>query len=69
MNDSLLGSIEQSCRILRLDFSSAEFAALAEEMEFSKETANPVSYLCSQEFSIYWPCRYRKDASGTGAWL
>lgn len=42
MNDSLLGSIEQSCRILRLDFSSAEFAALAEEMEFSEEEETAV---------------------------
>ena len=31
MNDTLFESIERSCRILRLDFSSAEFAALATE--------------------------------------
>ena len=42
MNDSLFESIEQSCRILRLDFSSAEFAALAEELEFSEEAATAV---------------------------
>ena len=42
MNDSLFESIEQSCRILRLDFSSAEFAALAEELEFSEDSATAV---------------------------
>jgi hypothetical protein len=42
MNDSLFESIEQSCRILRLDFSSAEFASLAEELEFSEEAATAV---------------------------
>ena len=37
MNDSVFGIVETSSRILRLDFSSVEFAKLAEEQEFTQE--------------------------------
>lgn len=39
MNDSVFEAVEKSSRILRLDFSSIEFAKLAEEQDFS-ETPN-----------------------------
>lgn len=39
MNDSVFEAVEKSSRILRLGFSSIEFAKLAEEQDFS-ETPN-----------------------------
>jgi len=42
MNDAVFGSIEKSCRILRLDFFSAEFAALADEFAFSEDAVTAV---------------------------
>ena len=42
MNDSVFGIVETSSRILRLDFSSVEFAKLAEEQNFSPEQIQAV---------------------------
>ena len=36
MNDSVFEAVEKSSRILRLDFSSIEFAKQAEEQDFSE---------------------------------
>lgn len=36
MNDSAFEAVKKSSRILRLDFSSIEFAKLAEEQDFSE---------------------------------
>ena len=36
MNDSVFEAVETGSRILRLDFSSVEFAKLAEEQDFSE---------------------------------
>ena len=43
MNNSVFEAVEESCRILKLDFSSYEFAQLATEHSFSDETAAAVS--------------------------
>ena len=45
MNDSVFEAVETSSRILRLDFSSIEFAKLAEEQDFSREQIQAVWYL------------------------
>ena len=42
MNDSVFEAVETSSRILRLDFSSVEFAKLAEEQDFSEEQIQAV---------------------------
>lgn len=42
MNDSVFEAVETSSRILRLDFSSIEFAKLAEEQDFSEEQIQAV---------------------------
>ena len=42
MNDSVFEAVEKSSRILRLDFSSIEFAKLAEEQDFSEEQIQAV---------------------------
>ena len=42
MNDSVFEAVETSSRILRLDFSSIEFARLAEEQDFSEEQIQAV---------------------------
>ena len=42
MNDSVFEAVEASSRILRLDFSSIEFAKLAEEQNFSPEQIQAV---------------------------
>lgn len=36
MNDTVFEAVEKSSRILRLDFSSIEFAKLVEEQDFSE---------------------------------
>ena len=36
MNDSVFETVEKSSQILKLDFSSVEFATLAEEQDFSE---------------------------------
>ena len=42
MNDSVFEAVEASSRILRLDFSSVEFAKIAEEQDFSEEQIQAV---------------------------
>ena len=42
MNDSVFEAVEKNSRILRLDFSSIEFAKLAEEQDFSEEQIQAV---------------------------
>ena len=42
MNDSVFEAVETSSRVLRLDFSSIEFAKLAEEQDFSEEQIQAV---------------------------
>ena len=42
MNDSVFEAVEKSSAVLKLDFSSAEFAVLAEANDFSDEAANAV---------------------------
>ena len=42
MNDSVFEAVETGSRILRLDFSSVEFAKLAEEQDFSQEQIQAV---------------------------
>ena len=42
MNDSVFEAVETSSRVLRLDFSSIEFAKLAEEQDFSQEQIQAV---------------------------
>lgn len=42
MNNSVFEAIEACSRILRLDFSSVEFAKLAEEQDFSEEQIQAV---------------------------
>ena len=42
MNDSVFEAVETSSRILRLDFSSIEFAKLAEEQDFTEEQIQAV---------------------------
>ena len=37
MSDSVFETVEKSSQILKLDFSSIEFARLAEEQDFSEE--------------------------------
>ena len=37
MSDSIFEAVEKSCQILKLDFSSIEFAKLAEEQDFSEK--------------------------------
>ena len=37
MSDSVFETVEKSCQILKLDFSSVEFAKLAEEQDFSEK--------------------------------
>ena len=42
MNNSVFEAVEKSSTVLKLDFSSAEFAILAEANDFSDEAANAV---------------------------
>lgn len=42
MNDAVFESVEKSCRVLHLDFSSTELAALATECEFSEDAITAV---------------------------
>lgn len=42
MNEFVFETVEKSSRVLKLDFTSAEFAVLAEENDFSEEAANAV---------------------------
>jgi len=37
MSDSIFEAVEKSCQILKLDFSSIEFAKMAEEQDFSEK--------------------------------
>lgn len=53
MNDSVFEAVETSSRVLRLDFSSIEFAKLAEEQDFSEEQIQAVGVVLSI-------CRRRK---------
>ena len=43
MTESVFESVEKSCRVLRLDFSSAELAILAQELELSPEQLRAVA--------------------------
>ena len=43
MNDSAFEAVEQCSKVLKLDFSSIEFAQLAEEHDFSDEATSAVS--------------------------
>ena len=43
MTESVFESVEKSCQVLRLDFSSAELAILAQEQEFSPEQLQAVA--------------------------
>ncbi len=45
MNDTVFESIKKSCAVLRLDFSSAELAAIAEEYEFSEDAITAVNLI------------------------
>lgn len=50
MNDSVFEAVETSSRVLRLDFSSIEFAKLAEEQDFSQEQIQAVG-MCLRIYS------------------
>lgn len=43
MNESVFEIVEKSCETLKLDFSSAEFAALAEENDLSEDAVSAIS--------------------------
>ena len=43
MSESLFESVEKSCQVLRLDFSSAELAAVAQEQELTAEQLQAVA--------------------------
>ena len=43
MTESVFESVEKSCQVLRLDFSSAELAILAQEQELSPEQLEAVA--------------------------
>ena len=43
MTESLFESVEKSCQVLRLDFSSAELAAVAQEQELTAEQLQAVA--------------------------
>ena len=45
MTESVFESVEKSCQVLRLDFSSAELAILAQEQEFSPEQLQAVGMI------------------------
>lgn len=45
MNDALFEQIDRSCKILKLDFSSAAFAAISEENNFSEETVKAITFI------------------------
>ena len=42
MNDSVFETVEKSSQVLRLDFSSVEFAKLAEEQDLSEKQIHAV---------------------------
>jgi len=42
MNKAIYETIEESCNVLQLPFSSREFAELAEDNDMSEEAANAV---------------------------
>ncbi len=42
MNDSVFETVEECSRVLKLDFSSAEFAQMAEEYDFSEDSVEAV---------------------------
>ncbi len=44
MNESVFELVEKSCETLKLDFSSAEFAALAEEHDFSEAAVAAIGW-------------------------
>ena len=43
MTESVFESVEKSCQVLRLDFSSAELAILAQEQDLSPEQLQAVA--------------------------
>ena len=43
MNESVFEIVEKSCETLKLDFSSTEFAALAEENDLSEDAVTAIS--------------------------
>ena len=45
MNKTIFETIEESCRILQLPFSSKEFAELAEENAMSEEATQAVAFI------------------------
>lgn len=45
MTEALFSNIDESCEALKLDFSSAEFAAFCEENAFSPETIRGIELL------------------------
>ena len=47
MSDSVFETVEKSCQILKLDFSSVEFAKLAEEQDFSEKQIAAVEWFLS----------------------
>ena len=53
MNDSVFEAVEKSSRILRLGFSSIEFAKLAEEQDFS-ETPKYLTYQSGLLAISFW---------------
>ena len=48
MNDAMFEEIDKSCKLLKLDFSSAAFVAIAEKNGFSEEAEEAVSLIFEQ---------------------
>ena len=45
MTEALFSNIDESCEVLKLDFSSGEFAAFCEKNAFSPETIRGIELL------------------------
>ena len=48
MNDSVFDIVENSSQVLKLDFSSVEFAKLAEEQELTESQIHAVGWQIQQ---------------------
>lgn len=61
MTESVFETVEKSCQVLKLDFSSAELAILAQEQELSPEQLQAVGMILDH-------LRQKKVDTGANAW-
>ena len=54
MTESVFETVEKSCQILKLDFSSEELAILAQEQELTPEQKSPLWKMLQKNCRFLW---------------